>query len=723
MNTLSTIFDWLLSASLRASALTFAVLAAQFVFHKHLGARVRYALWLPVLVVLLAPVLPQSRWSIENVFVKASSPVWLPPPVETTPGLYSAAEVEITDQTPESVDWSKIRLGIWISVSAAFLLFSGFSCFHTLRRFHRARRPLGDEWTAQIRNLSREVGLRHVPRVWCSTAVTTPAVAGLLRPVLLLPADFERAFSAAEARLILRHELTHLKRHDLPLNTLLCVLLALHWFNPLLWLAFFKARLDRESACDAQVLENAPPQRRAEYGHALLKAETAFAPPRFSLGFVGFFQRGAALRFRIHSIANHQPPHPAMKHIATFCITLFTFLGITRAATETEPAARVVIEARFIEFNGEKNLPASADAELEKALDGFTLANPNAAPLKAVFDDADQQLFLRRISAVKGVDLMAVPRLVTHAGQRATVEVTRDFINASGKPVDVDGPKVGVTLDVLPTLAAAGSFDLDLNSKIIEFDGFVDAPNNKKNSVFSERKAQVRTTLQPGQTALLDLGIRTDAQNIIEEGENGGIISQRQDTYTRRAVVLITARSAKEKVSSHDDFTPGKSQNGEGANHDSASSHDDFTPGKSFAPLLTSWISKAALSRDFTPGKSAFRPGDSIRIREVQRGEGFVTVTAEYELASADTAQVALFITSTKHAGVTQVADTQRKVIARGKGTVVLHHPDTHEGLPHVSFYPASHGGQAFGGIYFGTAAEADQSQKLGLDYMTTQAK
>lgn len=67
-----------------------------------------------------------------------------------------------------------------------------------------------------------------------SSAVDSPAVAGLLRPVLLLPASFPQGFSANEARMILLHELTHLARHDLPLNWLLCVLQALHWFNPLL---------------------------------------------------------------------------------------------------------------------------------------------------------------------------------------------------------------------------------------------------------------------------------------------------------------------------------------------------------------------------------------------------------------------------------------------------------------------------------------------------------
>jgi beta-lactamase regulating signal transducer with metallopeptidase domain len=68
MNSLTALFDWLLTASFRASVLVLVVLAIQWAFRRQLAARARYALWLPVLIVLLTPVLPQSRWSVETVF-------------------------------------------------------------------------------------------------------------------------------------------------------------------------------------------------------------------------------------------------------------------------------------------------------------------------------------------------------------------------------------------------------------------------------------------------------------------------------------------------------------------------------------------------------------------------------------------------------------------------------------------------------------------------------
>lgn len=372
MNSLAAFFDWLVTSSFRATVIALFVLGIQLVFRKQLGARARYVMWLPVLLVLLTPVLPQSRWSVENLFVRVPQ---TPAILQAGPAGPIAAPgplVEISAPPPQALDWHQIGLFAWMSVSAALLLFGAFSFIRTLRRFQRTRCVLSNESAAWIEQTAREVGLKHPPRVWRSSAITSPAITGLLRPVLLLPADFEQAFTAHEARLILRHELTHVKRGDLPLNALLCLVMTLHWFNPLLWLAFYKVRLDREAACDAQVLENASPQRRAEYGHALLKAETTFTPLQFSLGFVGLFQPGAALRSRIQSIIHPPTSHPTMKLITLASIGLLTFLGITRAVepsnvigkTEFRPGDSIrIINVRRGE-NVENVLTVTAEYEL-----------------------------------------------------------------------------------------------------------------------------------------------------------------------------------------------------------------------------------------------------------------------------------------------------------------------------------------------------------------------
>lgn len=80
------------------------------------------------------------------------------------------------------------------------------------------------------------------------------------------------------------HEFTHLKHYDLPLNWVMCMLQAMHWFNPLLWFAFARMRADRELACDARVLSIDATDRRAEYGGALLKLQCMTPTHALSLG-------------------------------------------------------------------------------------------------------------------------------------------------------------------------------------------------------------------------------------------------------------------------------------------------------------------------------------------------------------------------------------------------------------------------------------------------------
>ena len=125
----------------------------------------------------------------------------------------------------------------------------------------------------------------------------------------------------------------------------------------------------------------------------------------------------------------------------------------------------------------------------------------------------------------------------------------------------------------------------------------------------------------------------------------------------------------------------------------------------------------ASTPNDVPTGKSSFRSGDSIRITNVQRGEGILTVTADYELSSEPEARISLHITSTKGSGWSRTAASQSKTISKGKGSVTLHHPNVTEGLPHVSFYPTK-GGSSFGGIYFGTPEEVAESRKYRLNYM-----
>jgi len=436
MNTLTQLFDWLLAASLRASLLTLATLLIQAALHRHLGARMRYALWLPVLIVLLMPVLPQSRWSIEHVFQAPPPPAQIihapiSPAMESTPVVFEAAA-----PAPAPINWQRLLLLSWLSVSTGMLIFGSISLLLTLRRFKQARHPVSDELLTTLAQIAREMHLRQVPRVLIASSVSSPAVTGLLRPTLLLPAKFDREFTPAEARLVLKHELMHLKRGDLPLNALMCVLMALHWFNPLLWIAFFKVRADREAACDAQVLQDATRDHRIAYGHALLKVETAFCPRGFSLGFVGIFQRGSALRSRIQSIAAHRAPHPAMRVLITLCIVLMTFFGATRAqqAKPAEDVPLIAIEVKIVEFK----------KATDWNFDGRLPADETQSFLPALLSPDEFAVQLREVLRNDRTNVTSYPRMVTSNENEVVI---KSIVNQPSK--DKDGKVVYVPIGLV----------------------------------------------------------------------------------------------------------------------------------------------------------------------------------------------------------------------------------------------------------------------------------
>lgn len=288
MNTIASLFDWILDTSLRASVLAVIVLLAQALLRRRLGPRLCYALWLPVLLVPFVPSLPllptRLPQSIDLAPLESSA---IDPALKIASDSVPAKLIEVAPaySDPGFSREECCALGWLVGV----VLFGGTGLLTHLKMMRRFRRSGVEVETAllgQIRLSAVQIGVR-MPEVLVSRAVESPAVAGLVRPVLLLPERFMRRFTETESALVIRHELLHLKRQDLPINVLICALQALHWFNPLLWFAAARARHDRELACDSQVLALEGDQRRREYAGALLKAEIAEPVGLSCLGLVG----------------------------------------------------------------------------------------------------------------------------------------------------------------------------------------------------------------------------------------------------------------------------------------------------------------------------------------------------------------------------------------------------------------------------------------------------
>ncbi len=106
--------------------------------------------------------------------------------------------------------------------------------------------------------------------VCLADGIPSPFVLGLVRPKIYLPSTL----TAGEADYILRHERTHIRRLDHITRFLAFLALALHWFNPLVWLAFVLSGRDMEVSCDEAVLSGTETDIRGDYAQSLLNLST-----------------------------------------------------------------------------------------------------------------------------------------------------------------------------------------------------------------------------------------------------------------------------------------------------------------------------------------------------------------------------------------------------------------------------------------------------------------
>jgi hypothetical protein len=128
-------------------------------------------------------------------------------------------------------------------------------------------------WSALTNRLRGQLDLREHISLYVSDEVAMPVTWGVLRPVIVLPAD-ANDWASEWRRIVLLHELAHIKRRDCLTQMLANLACALYWFNPLVWFAAKRLRVERELACDDCVLEVGT--RASDYASYLVEIAKSF---------------------------------------------------------------------------------------------------------------------------------------------------------------------------------------------------------------------------------------------------------------------------------------------------------------------------------------------------------------------------------------------------------------------------------------------------------------
>ncbi|MGH8247756.1 MAG: Kelch repeat-containing protein, partial [Gammaproteobacteria bacterium] len=164
-----------------------------------------------------------------------------------------------------------------------------------------------------------------------SARIQSPMLHGFLRPRLLLPEGLMARLSPGQLRHVFLHELAHVRRCDILVNWLATWLQILHWFNPLVWLAFWCMRNERELTADRLALSSAKGNERLEYGETLLMLVQLFRARRYLPSLAGILEVKGQIESRIAEIANFQ--NASRRPVLAFA--LLTSLGIATLTDAT----------------------------------------------------------------------------------------------------------------------------------------------------------------------------------------------------------------------------------------------------------------------------------------------------------------------------------------------------------------------------------------------------
>lgn len=265
-------------------------------------------------------------------------------------------------------------------------------------------------------NAHVQFGVTHpIPGFLCSE-VQAPALVGVFRPILLAPPRFCTRFSSSEWDHVFRHELAHVRRRDPAQNALLLLLQAVHWFNPLVWIAFRRLRADREEAADALALSGSNAAQASDYGLTLLKMveELSDGTPRPRHGLVGILENADRLSTRVEAIARFHTQPRTGSAIGIACVTALAAFGLTDAPDQPTPVVAPIVAA-IVEQEPEDSPPPPL---LRRVPEWPQVTNGPTLRVRVIDDTNDAPIPLAEVvapfqAAIWGLEPTSAPRWIT----------------------------------------------------------------------------------------------------------------------------------------------------------------------------------------------------------------------------------------------------------------------------------------------------------------------
>ena len=383
-----------------------------------------------------------------------------PVPVQNIPVPQAAPQAEAASRLPQLINWA---VAVWAAVALLLLirLLVGLGATHLLAR--RAVEFKDPALTGLFSSLLVEVNLKSTVRLLRSDRTLMPIVCGILRPAVLLPAEAER-WSEEQRRLVLLHELTHVTRRDCLTQMLAQVACAFYWFNPFIWSAARRLRVERERACDDYVLSVGT--RPSDYARHLLEiARSMQERSVFNWAQTSSvaMARRSQLEGRLLAILSKEKKHGAMSRAATaglvalICVLLLSLAGMRPTAvnahhqqSSTDASASGVEKNRTEEARS-NSLAIGSEPGVKTEIQATETGEAVGAQENInVADDNPQEQGL--IEKQVAEDVERIPERDVEAGVKQNVVEAAAQLATTG--VQIPGPNVQISPEVDPFINA-----------------------------------------------------------------------------------------------------------------------------------------------------------------------------------------------------------------------------------------------------------------------------
>ncbi|HHV98641.1 MAG TPA: hypothetical protein GXX36_03550 [Clostridiaceae bacterium] len=304
------IFENIIEISLSVSVVIALLIVLSKVLDKNYTAKWRYWVWLILAIRLIIPVnitLPDPPINLsapekavheglagdqrnvqtmdETTVKKPENESFIPSRIESEHSQKSTTNNQLS--TINDFKITNILTALWITGAALFLMYHLIIYFSYRKNIKAWCKAIEEQDILKTyKDVCEEIKInKTIPIMMCGI-IKSPMVLGFWKPVLLLP---DMTIPPYHMKMILRHELIHVKRRDVLYKALILLTRATHWFNPLVHLMAIEANKDVELSCDAAVVENQNIKYRKDYSEAILSVIHKGKAPKavFSTNFDG----------------------------------------------------------------------------------------------------------------------------------------------------------------------------------------------------------------------------------------------------------------------------------------------------------------------------------------------------------------------------------------------------------------------------------------------------